>query len=262
MEENTQNLNKKIIDNIEEEEENLIEEEKLLNEELNLIQEKHKDVRLVYEKVTENIKNITKSDPKKFDDNSGFINNNSDFLNNSHLDSSENYIKPNVYDDELIRLYKEYLDSIKKNYQTNFMDKNKNDLLEKYKDQFSFSYHRFESNLGGTSLVQQWNRCLDLVQNETWVQILGDDDTLAPNVVASFYENLPEITEVNSAVVRFATQVIDEKNTTTSSLFTNPQKEFGFDFLERFSSPSSPANALVKINRDITEIVKIFFIIG
>ena len=133
MEENTQNLNKKIIDNIEEEEENLIEEEKLLNEELNLIQEKHKDVRLVYEKVTENIKNITKSDPKKFDDNSGFINNNSDFLNNSHLDSSENYIKSNVYDDELIRLYKEYLDSIKKNYQTNFMDKNKNDLLEMLK---------------------------------------------------------------------------------------------------------------------------------
>ena len=44
MDENAQNLNKKIIENIEEEEENLIEEERLLAEELNHIQEKHKDV--------------------------------------------------------------------------------------------------------------------------------------------------------------------------------------------------------------------------
>lgn len=134
LEENAQNLNKKIIENIEEEEENLIEEEKLLAEELNQIQEKHKDVRLVYEKVTENIKNITKSDPKRFDDNSGFINNNSDFLNNSHLDSSENYLRSNVYDDELVKLYKDYLDSLKNTYQINFKDKDKNDLLEMLKD--------------------------------------------------------------------------------------------------------------------------------
>ncbi len=134
MEENAQNLNKKIIENIEEEEENLIEEERLLAEELNQIQEKHKDVRLVYEKVTENIKNITKSDPKRFDDNSGFINNNSDFLNNSNLDSSENYIRSNVYDDELVRLYKDYLDSLKNTYHNNFKDKDRNDLLEMLRD--------------------------------------------------------------------------------------------------------------------------------
>ena len=107
------------------------------------------------------------------------------------------------------------------------------DLLEKYKDQFSFSYHRFETNLGGISLVQQWNRCLDLVQNETWLQILGDDDILAPNVVASFYENLPEITEVNSAVVRFATQVIDENGKEISSIYQHPKLELATDFLVR-----------------------------
>lgn len=107
------------------------------------------------------------------------------------------------------------------------------DLLEKYKDQFSFSYHRFESNLGGTSLVQQWNRCLKLVQNETWVQILGDDDTLAPNTIASFYENLPEITKVNSAVVRFATQVIDENGKAISGIYQHPKLELASDFLVR-----------------------------
>ena len=107
------------------------------------------------------------------------------------------------------------------------------DLLEKFKDQFTFSYHRFETNLGGTSLVQQWNRCLKLVQNETWVQILGDDDTLAPNVIASFYENLLEITKVNSAVVRFATQVIDEKGSPISEIYQHPKLELATDFLVR-----------------------------
>ena len=107
------------------------------------------------------------------------------------------------------------------------------DLLEKYKNQFSFSYHRFETNLGGTSLVQQWNRCLNLVKNATWVQILGDDDTLAPNVVASFYENLPKITEVNSSVVRFATQVIDENGKEISKIYEHPKLELATDFLLR-----------------------------
>lgn len=107
------------------------------------------------------------------------------------------------------------------------------DLLEKFQNQISFTYHRFETNLGGTSLVQQWNRCLKLVQNETWVQILGDDDTLAPNVIASFYENLLEITKVNSAVVRFATQVIDEKGSPLSEIYQHPKLELATDFLVR-----------------------------
>ena len=107
------------------------------------------------------------------------------------------------------------------------------DLLEKYKDQFAFSYHRFETNLGGTSLVKQWNRCLQLVQNETWVQILGDDDILAPNVVASFYENLSEIENVNSVVVRFATQVIDENGSPISGIYQHPKLELATDFLAR-----------------------------
>ncbi len=39
-------------------------------------------------------------------------------------------------------------------------------LLEKYKDKFDFVYHEFESNLGGISLVQQWNRCIAKVEAE------------------------------------------------------------------------------------------------
>lgn len=107
------------------------------------------------------------------------------------------------------------------------------DLLKKFQDQFSFSYQRFESNLGGKSLIQQWNRCLDLVQNETWVQILGDDDTLASNVVASFYKNLSEIEDVNCSVIRFATQVINENGNALSNIYQHPKFELATDFLLR-----------------------------
>lgn len=108
-----------------------------------------------------------------------------------------------------------------------------NELLEKFQNQFSFTYHRFKNNLGGTSLVQQWYRCLQMVQNETWVQILGDDDVLTPNVIASFYDNLPKIREIHSTVIRFATQVIDENGRAISGIYQHPKLELATDFLVR-----------------------------
>lgn len=108
-----------------------------------------------------------------------------------------------------------------------------NKLLEKFQGQFSLSYQRFEKNLGGTSLVQQWNRCLDLVGDEIWIQVLGDDDTLAPNVVASFYENLAEIECKSCSVIRFASQVIDQDSNFLSTIYQHPKLEFATDFLLR-----------------------------
>jgi len=39
-------------------------------------------------------------------------------------------------------------------------------LLQQFQDQFEFIYHRFETNIGSVSLVQQWNRCIDMSENE------------------------------------------------------------------------------------------------
>ena len=61
--------------------------------------------------------------------------------------------------------------------------------LENYKGEFEFEYHKFENNLGSSSLTKQWERCVDLASNEEWIMILGDDDYLDSNVVASFYNN-------------------------------------------------------------------------
>ena len=103
-------------------------------------------------------------------------------------------------------------------------------LLEKYKGIFDFVYHRFESNLGGTSLTKQWERCIALSDNEEWLMILGDDDVLGHNVVEEFYKNLEEITQRGINVVRFSTQIIDEITNTTSKIFVNPKFENAADF--------------------------------
>lgn len=109
---------------------------------------------------------------------------------------------------------------------------NPSGLLEKYRGKFDFVYHRFETNLGGTSLTQQWERCIALAGNEEWIMILGDDDVLGENVVEAFYENLDEVKLV-STVVRFATCKIDRKGEETSVVYSHPKIEKVTDFLFR-----------------------------
>ncbi|MDR6846417.1 glycosyltransferase [Flavobacterium granuli] len=104
-------------------------------------------------------------------------------------------------------------------------------LLEKYKNKFDFVYHRFDNNLGGVSLTQQWERCITLSGNEEWIMILGDDDVLGENVVEEFYKNLPEIERESINVIRYATQVIDEKARVNSEIYFHPIKEKSTDFL-------------------------------
>jgi len=83
-------------------------------------------------------------------------------------------------------------------------------LLNTYQDKFNFIYKRFSTNLGGTSLVKQWERCIALSDNEEWLMILGDDDVLDVNCVASFYKSLEKIKEYNCNVVRFASRYVDK----------------------------------------------------
>lgn len=107
------------------------------------------------------------------------------------------------------------------------------DLLEKYKGKFDFVYHRFESNVGGNSLVKQWERCIGLSNKEEWLMVLGDDDVFQDNFVATFYENIKEINSLGINVIRYATIVINEKGEEISKLHTHPKLETSTDFLMR-----------------------------
>lgn len=106
-------------------------------------------------------------------------------------------------------------------------------LLDKFKNDFHYNFHFFDSNLGGTSLIKQWHRCIALTETEEWIMILGDDDVLSDNVVELFYNNLEEVKEKDINVVRFATKVINEKEEVVSDTFMHPVLEKGPDFLTR-----------------------------
>lgn len=107
------------------------------------------------------------------------------------------------------------------------------DLLGRYQGKVDFKYHRFEENLGGTSLVKQWNRCIDLIQGEEWLMVLGDDDELGEHCIADFYENLASIVTSKSNVVRYATLINDVIQFKQSNLYTHPQLEKATDFFFR-----------------------------
>jgi glycosyltransferase involved in cell wall biosynthesis len=82
-------------------------------------------------------------------------------------------------------------------------------LISKFASGLTIKYVKFEENWGSHSLVKQWERCIDLLQDEQWIMILADDDVLDKNCVNYFYQNLEEIKQNDSKVIRFASQFID-----------------------------------------------------
>lgn len=101
-------------------------------------------------------------------------------------------------------------------------------LLGKYNGTFDFVYKRFGNNLGGNSLVKQWERCIDLIEDEQWLMILGDDDFVGPNLVSSFYTHFENF-DKKASVVRFAKQLIFEKTKTIGEVQLHPVWEKASD---------------------------------
>lgn len=106
-------------------------------------------------------------------------------------------------------------------------------LLEKHRDSIAYNYKKFDYNLGGESLTKQWERCIDMVGNEEWIMVLGDDDTISNNLVEAFYNNLDEINRLKIDVVRYATVVVNEHGKEISKIHKHPKLEMSTDFLMR-----------------------------
>lgn len=91
-------------------------------------------------------------------------------------------------------------------------------ILNKYQN-LNIVYKRFKSNLGSNYLTKQWDRCIDLVNNEPWIMMLGDDDKISDNVVEEFYNSLNEIESKKINVVRNNVIEIDGNNTILREFF-------------------------------------------
>ena len=111
-------------------------------------------------------------------------------------------------------------------------------LLQKFNNKLEFAYHRFEKNLGNSSLTKQWERCIDLTKEEDWLMLLCDDDYISPNFVEEFYRNLDKIEQLNINVVHFAVQRHFEDNS-LSETFIHPAIENATDaFCRKYFGPS------------------------
>jgi len=107
------------------------------------------------------------------------------------------------------------------------------EIIKNYEGRITIKYHLFDVNLGAKSLAQQWQRCVNLTDDEQWIMMLCDDDLLDENCISEFYKNLEEINNNNIDVVRFSTDVIDEIGTKFNKNVYHPKFEKSTDFLIR-----------------------------
>ncbi|NEV93944.1 glycosyltransferase family 2 protein [Psychroflexus sp. YR1-1] len=115
---------------------------------------------------------------------------------------------------------------------------NPTDIISEFKDTLNIVYFKFQINLGSKSLVKHWERCINLIRDENWITILGDDDTYGANVVSEFYNNYNDLFNLDIKVLRYSTIKIDSKDKQISKVNTNERIEKSIDFFFK-NTPSS-----------------------
>lgn len=81
-------------------------------------------------------------------------------------------------------------------------------IVSRFESDLHIHYVRFSENLGGSSLIAHWNRCIKLLQGEEYFCFFSDDDVMEANCVEKFYETLN--TCPKSDVYHFDINIIDE----------------------------------------------------
>ena len=95
------------------------------------------------------------------------------------------------------------------------------DIVSKFESDLDIHYFRFPSNLGGTNLVGQWERCINLCQNEKWINLFSDDDIMEKDCIRHFYEaNIPD----NINVVHYDINLIDKAGSCISECSPFPEQ--------------------------------------
>lgn len=59
------------------------------------------------------------------------------------------------------------------------------------------TYRYFENNLGQKSLTAHWNRCLKMLQNETWIWLFSDDDLIDKDCIKNFRKARLEYSDIS-----------------------------------------------------------------
>lgn len=88
------------------------------------------------------------------------------------------------------------------------------EIISKYSKSLNITYKRFPSNIGGEDLVQQWNRCLQMMEDEEFFCLFSDDDIME----AACIENFRKALELNAKfdVFHFDINIIDSNGDITT----------------------------------------------
>ena len=114
-------------------------------------------------------------------------------------------------------------------------------IVDGFRDRLNIHYHHFENNIGGQSLVKQWERCFTLLQQEEWIWLLPDDDYADPECVALFYSRLQKD---RFNLFRFNVHFVNADETIFKTNTTLPIVQTAFDSLMEklsFFRPSTVA---------------------
>jgi len=139
-----------------------------------------------------------------------------------------------------IDFFEETLKSLSRQTNKNFNlyignDKSPSDpeeLIRKYQNIIT-KYIRFDTNLGGKHLAKQWERSIDtLTEDEEWIMLLCDDDTISENYVEKFYENLPLAQDNDISLIKYGCKVIDEKDNVLIESIVYPKIQKSMDFFD------------------------------
>ena len=83
-------------------------------------------------------------------------------------------------------------------------------IVSKYSQSLNITYCHFKENLGGKNLIKQWNRCIEMSNNEEWIWLFSDDDIMEPDCVESFYKEINF--NKNFDLYRFNINIIDSND--------------------------------------------------
>lgn len=104
-------------------------------------------------------------------------------------------------------------------------------IVDAYKDKLNIVYKRFNTNIGGQSLVQQWNRCVAM-SREKYIWLFSDDDILPPDAVERFW-NFEESHKGKFDICRLPLELVDRNGNTTMKLEDYPRYMCSEDYLKK-----------------------------
>lgn len=81
-------------------------------------------------------------------------------------------------------------------------------IVSKFHDRFDIVYKKFETNLGSTDLISQWNRCVQLVRDEEYIWLFSDDDLMPSTSVEQVLSYIAE-DRYSSDVYHINCKIID-----------------------------------------------------